>query len=76
MSFMDSIRKGNKRPSKSDHKYGKKKLDFKQKAKEEVKQAYLTLKKAAKAKEKAAKRAKAEPQRPVLNGPQREVARM
>ena len=57
--FMDSIRKGNKRPSKSDHKYGKKKLDFKQKAKEEVKQAYLTLKKAAKAKEKAAKRDKA-----------------
>ena len=57
--FMDSIRKGNKRPSKSDHKYGKKKFDFKQKAKEEVKQACLTLKKAVKAKEKAAKRDKA-----------------
>ena len=57
--FMDSIRKGNKRPSKSDHKYGKKKYDSKQKAKEEVKQAYLTLKKAVKAKEKAAKRDKA-----------------
>ena len=57
--FMDSIRKGNKRPSKSDRKYGKKKLDLKQKAKEEVKQAYVILKKAAKAKEKAAKRDKA-----------------
>ena len=44
--FMESIRKGNKRPSKSDHKHGKKKYDSKQKAKEEVKQAYLTLKKA------------------------------
>ena len=57
--FMDSIRNKNKRPSKSDPKFGKKKLDFKQKAKEEVKQALVTLKKAAKAKEKAAKRDKA-----------------
>ena len=57
--FMESIRKGNKRPSKTQHKYGKKKYDSKQNAKEEVKQAYLTLKKAAKAKEKAAKRDKA-----------------
>ena len=59
--FMESIRKGNKhqpRPSKSEAKYGKKKRDFKKNADDEVKQAYLTLKKAAKAKEKAAKRAK------------------